>query len=218
MPGFTTLFRPEHPVIAFQPFPTPLNAPELRGHGVRLTPLSREHVPALERAAADGKQWQLRIANVPAPGEMAAAVDALLAQREAGSMLSFSVVEERSGDIVGTTSYHDIVPSLARLEIGNTWYAKSWQRTHVNTACKLLLLTHVFDELHAAVVGWRTDNFNFASQRAIERLGAHRDGVLRHHKMRRDGSVRDSVMYSLLAGEWLEVKQHLEYQLQRHAG
>jgi RimJ/RimL family protein N-acetyltransferase len=210
--------KQKNAVMAVHSFPVPLEPCELQGHGVRLAPLSRDHISGLERAAADGELWQLRIANVPEPGKMTETVEGLLTQREAGAMLSFSVIEERSGDIIGTTSYHDIVPSLARLEIGHTWYAKSWQRTHVNTACKLLLLTHAFDTLHASVVGWRTDNFNFASQRAIERLGAHRDGVLRHHKMRRDGTVRDSVMYSLLAGEWPEVAQHLHYQLQRHAG
>jgi RimJ/RimL family protein N-acetyltransferase len=130
-------------------------------------------------------------------------------------MLPFAVLEESSGDIVGTTRYHDILPAVARLEIGYTWYARRWQRSHVNTACKLLLLQHAFDTLGAKVVGWRTDNFNHASQRAIERLGAHRDGIIRHHALRRDGSVRDTVMYSLLEGEWREVRRHLEYQLAR---
>jgi RimJ/RimL family protein N-acetyltransferase len=216
--SITTFRKQKNTVIAVHSFPTLLEPCELQGHGVRLVPLSRDHISGLERAAVDGELWRLRIANVPEPGKMAETVEALLAQREAGTALSFSVIEERSGDIIGTTSYHDILPSLARLEIGHTWYAKSWQRTHVNTACKLLLLTHAFDILNAAVVSWRTDNFNLASQRAIERLGAHRDGVLRHHKMRRDGTVRDTVMYSLLAGEWPEVAQHLHYQLQHHAG
>jgi N-acetyltransferase len=120
-----------------------------------------------------------------------------------------------SGRIIGSTRYHDIVPAVERLEIGYTWYARSWQRTHVNTSCKLLLLAHAFETLGAALVGWRTDNYNFASQRAIERLGARKDGVLRHHALRRDGTVRDTVMYSLTAGEWPEVKAHLQYQLAR---
>lgn len=132
-------------------------------------------------------------------------------------MLPFAIFEASTGKLAGTSRYHDIIPSVGRLEIGYTWYAKSWQRSHVNTACKLLLLRHAFDTLGASVVGWRTDNFNIASQRAIERLGAHKDGVLRHHALRRDGTVRDTVMYSLLAGEWAEVERHLEYQLQnRH--
>jgi RimJ/RimL family protein N-acetyltransferase len=131
-------------------------------------------------------------------------------------MLPFAVIESRSQAIIGSTRYHDIVPTVARLEIGYTWYASRWQKTHVNTACKLLLLRHAFDVLKAQLVGWRTDNFNSASQRAIERLGAHKDGVLRHHALRRDGSVRDTVMYSLLAGEWPEVERHLESQLAMH--
>jgi len=187
----------------------------LDGHGVRLVPLQREHAPALEAAAADGELWKLRITSVPEPGAASAYIDAALQGRDAGYMLPFAVLEESSGAIVGTTRYHDILPAVARLEIGYTWYARRWQRSHVNTACKLLLLQHAFDTLGAKVVGWRTDNFNHASQRAIERLGAHRDGIIRHHALRRDGSVRDTVMYSLLEGEWREVRKHLEYQLAR---
>lgn len=198
-------------------FPAKLQPCALEGHGVRLEPLSLDHVEALEKAAADGQLWTLRVTSVPEPGAMHRSVADMLAAREAGTLLPFAVIESGSGAVIGSTSYHDIVPSIARLEIGFTWYAKSWQRTHVNTATKLLLLAHAFDGLGAAVVGWRTDNYNFASQRAIERLGARRDGVLRHHKLRRDGSVRDTVMYSLTAGEWPEVRRHLDYQLQRHA-
>ena len=130
-------------------------------------------------------------------------------------MLPFVVQDSASGRILGTTRYHDIVPAVERLEIGYTWYAKSVQRSHVNTTCKLLLMAHAFDALGARLVGWRTDNYNFASQKAIERLGARKDGVLRHHALRRDGTVRDTVMYSLAAGEWPEVKAHLTYQLER---
>ena len=130
-------------------------------------------------------------------------------------MLPFVVRDLPSKQIIGSTRYHDIVPAVQRLEIGYTWYGKSWQRSHVNTTAKLLLLTHAFEVLGAKVVGWRTDNYNFASQRAIERLGARKDGVLRHHGPRRDGTVRDTVMYSLLAGEWPEVKAHLQDQLAR---
>lgn len=149
---------------------------------------------------------------------MPAYIQAALAGQDQGSMLPFAVIDEASGQVVGSTRYHDIVHAVARLEIGYTWYAKQWQRTHVNTACKVLLLEHAFDCLGARVVGWRTDNYNWASQRAIERLGAHKDGVLRRHALRRDGTVRDTVMYSLLAGEWPEVRHHLEYQLgRRHA-
>lgn len=199
----------------FHQLPTPVT---LEGRGVKLVPLQREHATSLEKAAADGKLWQLRVTSVPEPGAAQAYVDAALEGRENGHMLPFAIIEQGSGDIIGTTRYHDIVPTVARLEIGYTWYAKRWQRTHVNTTCKLLLLRHAFDQLGAMAVGWRTDNYNFASQRAIERLGARKDGVLRHHALRRDGTVRDTVMYSLLAGEWPEVEKHLEYQLSlRHA-
>ncbi|MGH9783222.1 MAG: GNAT family N-acetyltransferase, partial [Terriglobia bacterium] len=128
------------------------------------------------------------------------------------------VRELPSGKIIGSTRYHDIVPAIDRVEIGYTWYAKSWQKSHVNTGCKLLLLSHAFDKLGCQVVGLRTDNFNFASQKAIEALGAKKDGVIRHHGLRRDGTVRDSVMYSILAAEWPDVKRHLELRLARLQG
>jgi RimJ/RimL family protein N-acetyltransferase len=180
---------------------------------VRLEPLSADHVVELEAAARDGELWNLRVTSVPAPGETAAYVAAALKGRDDGHMLPFVVRDVRGGRVIGSTRYHDIVPAVERLEIGYTWYARSWQRSHVNTSCKLLLLAHAFETLGAALVGWRTDNYNFASQRAIERLGARKDGVLRHHALRRDGTVRDTVMYSLSGGEWPEVKAHLGYQL-----
>ncbi len=183
---------------------------------MRLIPLAPAHAPDLEHAAADGKLWQLRVTSVPEPGTAEAYIDAAMQGLKDGHMLPFAVIDEGSQKVVGTTRYHDIVPAVARLEIGYTWYARSWQRTHVNTACKLLLLRHAFGALGAQLVGWRTDNFNHASQRAIERLGARKDGVLRHHALRRDGTVRDTVMYSLSAGEWPEIEQQLEYQFTRH--
>ena len=182
---------------------------------VRLEPLTPDHAAALEAAARDGELWQLRVTSVPGPGETVAYVAAALEGQEAGHMLPFAVVDPASGRVIGSTRYHDIVPAVERLEIGYTWYGRSWQRTHVNTSCKLLLMQHAFETLGAQLVGWRTDNYNFASQRAIERLGARKDGVLRHHALRRDGTVRDTVMYSLAAGEWPEVKAHLQYQLAR---
>ena len=133
-------------------------------------------------------------------------------------MLPWAVRDLASNTIVGTTRYHDIVATIDRVEIGYTWYAPSRQRTNVNTTCKLLLLRHAFDTLGCKVVGLRTDNFNFRSQRAIEGLGAKKDGVLRHHAARKDGTVRDSVMYSILAAEWRDVRRHLELRLARHAG
>ncbi|NKE67692.1 GNAT family N-acetyltransferase [Ramlibacter sp. RBP-2] len=187
----------------------------LSSSAVRLEPLTPHHVAGLEAAARDGELWTLRVTSVPAPGETAAYVAAALKGLADGHMLPFAVLDAATGAVIGSTRYHDIVPAVERLEIGYTWYARQWQRSHVNTTCKLLLLTHAFEMLGAQLVGWRTDNFNFASQRAIERLGARRDGVLRHHALRRDGTVRDTVMYSLAAGEWPEVKAHLEYQLAR---
>ena len=190
----------------------------LEGHGVRLEPLGAAHEDALAAAASDGRLWELWFTSVPRPGETAAYIAAALDGLRAGHMLPFAVRDLNTGMIVGTTRYHDIVAHIDRVEIGYTWYAERWQRTHVNAACKLLLLTHAFETLGCKVVGLRTDNFNFASQRAIAALGAKRDGVLRHHYPRRDGTVRDSVMFSILAGEWPDVKRHLALRLARHAG
>ena len=129
-------------------------------------------------------------------------------------MLPFAVRELASGEIVGSTRYHDIIAAADRVEIGYTWYASRWQKTHVNSACKLLLLSHAFDTLGCKVVGLRTDNFNFASQRAIAALGAKLDGVIRHHQPRRDGTVRDTHLYSLLLHEWPDVRRHLQRRIQ----
>ena len=185
----------------------------LSRHGVRLEPLTLGHASGLAAAAADGKLWQLRVTGVPEPGQEKDYIQAALNMQQAGTRLPFAVVDEATGQVLGSTSYHDIVPAIQRLEIGYTWYAQSVQRTHVNTTCKLLLMAHAFEALQARVVGWRTDNFNFASQRAIERLGAKKDGVLRGHQMRRDGTIRDTVMYSMTAGEWPEAKAQLLYRL-----
>ncbi|MFW8565258.1 GNAT family N-acetyltransferase [Orrella sp. 11846] len=184
---------------------------------IRLEPLSLAHEQGLRQAAQDGALWQLRITSVPEPEQTRAYIEQALAGYQNGHMLPFAVVDIDSGDVIGSTRYHDILTSVARLEIGYTWYAKRWQRSHVNTTCKRLLMTHAFETLGARVVGWRTDNFNFASQRAIERLGAKRDGILRGHAMRRDGTIRDTVMYSVTAGEWPEIKAHLTDLLNRHA-
>jgi RimJ/RimL family protein N-acetyltransferase len=188
----------------------------LEGHGVRLEPLTREHHDALVDAAHDGELWNLWFTSVPEPERAHAYISAALAGLEAGHMLPWAVRELATGRIAGSTRYHDIVPAASRVEIGYTWYARRWQKSHVNTACKLLLLGHAFDGLGCAVVGLRTDNFNFASQRAIEALGAKKDGVLRHHAPRRDGTVRDTVMYSIVRSEWPDVKLHLESRLARH--
>ena len=186
----------------------------LEFNGVHLEPLSLEHVDGLRLAALDGELWNLRVTSVPEPHRTQAYVHAALEMKD---RVAFAVVDSSSGNVIGSTSYHDIQPAIDRVEIGYTWYAKSVQRSHVNTSCKLLLLSHAFDTLGCAVVGFRTDNFNFASQKAIERLGAKKDGVIRHHGLRRDGTVRDTVMYSIVRGEWHEIKTHLHYQLTRHA-
>ena len=196
----------------------PLSPATLEGHGVRLEPLSAAHRDGLRAAAADGRLWELWFTFVPGPDEVDAYIAAALEGQEAGRMLPFAVRETAGGSIVGSTRYHDVVPDADRVEIGYTWYATRWQRTHVNTACKLLLLDHAFGTLGCRVVGLRTDNFNFASQRAIEALGAKRDGVIRRHQARRDGSIRDTVMYSVLAEEWPDVERHLSGRLERLRG
>jgi RimJ/RimL family protein N-acetyltransferase len=189
----------------------------LEGHGVRLEPLARSHHDGLAGAASDGELWKLWFTSVPAPDETHAYISAALAGQADGAMLPWAVRDLATGTLVGSTRYHDIVPSIDRVEIGYTWYARRCQKTHVNTACKRLLLGHAFETLGCRVVGLRTDNFNFVSQAAIEALGAKKDGVIRHHAARRDGSVRDTVIYSILAGEWPDVKRHLELRLARHA-
>lgn len=187
----------------------------LSGRGVELVPLALEHVAGLRAAAADGELWKLRITSVPEPDQTQAYIEDALKAREAGHRFAFAVRDAATGTVLGSSSYHDILPAVKRVEIGYTWYAARCQRTHINTTCKLLLLSHAFDTLGCHVVGWRTDNFNHASQRAIERLGARKDGVIRGHALRRDGTIRDTVMYSLRSGEWPEVKAQLLYMLDK---
>ena len=189
----------------------------LEGHGIRLEPLSPDHRDGIAEAVKDGKLWELWYTAVPEPAKVDAYIATALEGQQAGHMLPWAVRDLASGKIAGSTRYHDIVAAIDRVEIGYTWYGGSWQRTYVNTTCKLLLLTHAFDTLGCAVVGLRTDNFNFTSQRAIEALGAKKDGVIRHHQARRDGSPRDSVMYSILKAEWPDVKRHLALRLARHS-
>ena len=184
----------------------------LEARGIRLIPLALEHVAGLQAAASDGELWKLRITSVPEPAQAAAYIQTAL---DMDDRFAFAVTDAATGEVLGSTSFHDIVPAIKRVEIGYTWYAARCQRTHVNTTCKLLMLTHAFEALSCNVVGWRTDNFNFASQQAIERLGARKDGVIRGHAMRRDGTIRDTVMYSLTQGEWPEVKAQLVYMLEK---
>ncbi len=187
----------------------------LSSRGVTLSPLGLEHEEGLRAAAADGELWNIRVTSVPEPENTRKYIEDALAMREAGNRFAFVVTETATGRVLGSSSYHDILPAVKRVEIGYTWYGKSSQRSHVNSTCKLLLMTHAFETLGCHVVGWRTDNFNFASQAAIERLGAKKDGVIRGHALRRDGTIRDTVMYSLRSGEWPEVKAQLLHSLDK---
>jgi len=189
----------------------------LQATGLRLEPLTMAHEAGLRAAAADGELWNLHVTSVPRPEDTAAYIAQALEMQARGERLPWAVIDPASGRVLGCTSYHDIVPAVRRVEIGYTWYARSVQRSHVNTSAKLLLMAHAFDTLGCNVVGWRTDILNHASQNAIERLGAHKDGVLRCHALRRDGSIRDTVMYSLLAAEWPAVRDRLRARLQTNA-
>ena len=187
----------------------------LAGRGIELVPLALTHEAGLRAAAADGELWNLRVTSVPEPEQTQAYIETALAARQDGNRFAFAVIDTSSDTVLGSTSYHDILPAVKRVEIGYTWYAGRCHRTNVNTTCKLLMLMHAFETLDCNVVGWRTDNFNHASQRAIERLGARKDGVIRGNAMRRDGTIRDTVMYSLRSGEWPEVKAQLLYLLDK---
>ncbi len=186
----------------------------LEFNGLRLEPLAPHHEDGLRAAASDGELWKLRVTSVPEPHDALQYITTALETRD---RVAFAVIDAYTGAVLGTTSYHDILPLVDRVEIGYTWYAKRAQRSHVNTSCKLLLLSHAFDTLGCGVVGLRTDCENFASQAAIEKLGAKKDGVIRHQALRRDGTVRDTVMYSILREEWSAIKRGLHERLERHA-
>lgn len=188
----------------------------LQARGVRLEPLGHEHVAGLREAAQDGELWRLVYTSVPDPAGAEAYVAQALAGQQAGHMLPWAVLDAGTGEVLGSTRYHDVVAEADRVEIGYTWYRASRQRTHVNTTCKLLLLDYAFEVLGCGVVGLRTDLLNLRSQRAIEALGATKDGVLRHHRLRRDGSVRDTVLYSILRAAWPGVRERLEARLARY--
>lgn len=193
----------------------PLNSVVLESEHVLLEPLTLDHVPGLEQAADDGELWNLRVTYVPPPGAMRAYVEAALAMQARGDSLPFAVRDRRDGALAGSTRYYDFHPDVPWLSIGYTWYAASRQHTHVNTACKLLLADHAFGALGCAAVRWETDLLNTRSQHAIERLGAQRDGVLRAHKLRHDGTIRDSVEYSIIAAEWPALRARLLARLRR---
>jgi N-acetyltransferase len=187
----------------------------LSGDHALIEPLAREHEQALERAAADGELWRLWYTSVAPPGKMGQYIATALDMRERLDAMPFVVREKSSGEIVGCTRYFNVDASNRRLEIGHTWYARHVQRGPINTECKLLLLTHAFEELRCIAVEFRTHWFNHASRTAIARLGAKQDGVLRNHQLSSDGSKRDTVVFSIIDGEWPAAKQHLRYQLER---
>lgn len=185
----------------------------LPGEHVVLEPLDPRHEAGLALAAADGELWRLWYTSVPSPSHVGEYVGAALKMRDAQGALPFAVLDRASGEVIGTTRYFNVEPRHRRLEIGHTWYAKRVQRTGVNTECKLLLLGHAFEALGCIAVEFRTSWFNRASQRAIERLGARRDGVLRNHMILPDGTYRDTVVYSVLDSEWPAVRRHLRFLL-----
>lgn len=184
---------------------------------VVLEPLAANHAPALEAAAADGELWKLWFTSAPAPGQAEGYIQAALDGLARGVMLPFAVREKATGEIVGTTRFYDFVADPTRVAIGYTWYARRWQKSHLNTACKRLLLQHAFESLGCVAVEFHTDGRNQDSQRAIERLGAVREGVLRQHKRRPDGSLRDTVCYSIVDREWPDVSKWLGLRLARLA-
>ena len=185
----------------------------LIGRHAALEPLFYEHEAALAEAVRDGELWKLWYTAIPSPEGMRAEIERRLGLKKAGTMLPFAVLSRSSGKIVGMTTYMNIDAKNRRVEIGSTWYAKSAQRTPLNTECKLMLLTHAFETLACIAVEFRTGFFNYASRRAIERLGAKQDGILRSHQRYADGSLRDTVVFSIVAQEWPAVKQHLQFKL-----
>lgn len=197
---------------AVDPWPP---ASDLRGVHASLTPLKAEHAEALVEAVKDGELWRLWYTSVPAPEEMEGEIARRLDLRTKGSMLPFAVLEAGSGRPVGMTSYMNIDAANRRVEIGSTWYARSVQRSGLNTECKRMLLGRAFEDLDCIAVEFRTHFFNHQSRRAIERLGAKLDGVLRSHQRSRDGLLRDTCVYSIIASEWPTVRKHLDFQLER---
>jgi len=187
----------------------------LTGTHATLEPLAREHLAGVRAAAADGELWKLWYTSVPTPEGAAAWIDAALEMRERLGALPFVVRANVTGEIVGATRYFNVDATHRRLEIGHTWYAQRVQRSAVNTECKLLLLTHAFETLDCIAVEFRTNFFNFASRAAIARLGAKQDGILRNHQIMADGTLRDTVVFSVIDGEWPAVKRNLRFLLGR---
>jgi N-acetyltransferase len=187
----------------------------LEGSHVTLEPLGREHAAGIRDAAADGELWRLWYTGVPAPEKTEAWIDAALAMREKLGAMPFAVRDKATQEIVGSTRYFNVEAAHRRLEIGHTWYARRAQRTAVNSECKLLLLTHAFEALSCIAVEFRTNFFNFQSREAIARLGAKQDGILRNHQIQPDGTRRDTVVFSIIEGEWPAVKRNLQFRLER---
>jgi N-acetyltransferase len=190
------------------------STPTLRGTHVALEPLGSAHADGLREACADGRLWELWYTNVPQPQEVDAYIEAALAMQAAGKALAF-VVRDAQGAVVGTTRYYDLDPATPRLQIGYTWYASRVQRTGLNTEAKLLLLGHAFEALRCAAVGLQTSWFNHASRAAIARLGAKQEGITRNHVRHKDGTLRDTVNFSIIEGEWAAVKLNLQARLAR---
>jgi RimJ/RimL family protein N-acetyltransferase len=186
----------------------------LRGRHATLGPLRAEHAPRLAEAVADGELWRLWYTFIPKPEDMEAEIARRLDLREKGSMLPFTVFDT-AGAPVGMTTYMNIDPEAKRVEIGSTWYRRSVQRTPMNTECKRMLLAHAFETLDCIAVEFRTHIFNTASRRAIERVGGKLDGVLRNHQRSKDGTLRDTCVYSVIASEWPAVRSHLDWQLEK---
>jgi RimJ/RimL family protein N-acetyltransferase len=192
------------------------SVPVLRGRHVALEPLRMAHAEGLRAAASDGRLWELQFTNVPTPDEVDGWLEAALAKQAAGEQLAF-VVRDAGGRVVGSTRYYELLPETPRLCIGYTWYARSVQRTGLNTEAKLLLLGHAFEALGCASVGFHTSTLNLASRAAIARLGAREEGILRQHLRHRDGTLRDSVCFSILDSEWPVVQAGLRAKLEAHA-
>ena len=187
-----------------------LDLPTLSSNGIILKPLMLTHANDLVQACQDGELWKINVTSIPEPDKV---IDYINTAASTPDRKAFVVIDASTGKAIGSTSFHDILPFAKRLEIGYTWYAKSYWRTHVNTTCKLMLLTYIFETLNYQTVGWRTDIDNHRSQQAIERLGAKKDGVIRGNRVRRDGVISDTVMYSLIKSEWLPVKLALTKKL-----
>ena len=190
-----------------------LDLPTLSSNGIILKPLMLTHANDLAQACQDGELWKINETSVPEPDKI---IDYINTAHSMPDRKAFVVIDESNGKAIGATSFHDILPTSKRLEIGYTWYAKSYWRTHVNTTCKLMLLTYIFETLNYQTVGWRTDIDNHRSQQAIERLGAKKDGVIRGNRVRRDGVISDTVMYSMSKHEWPKHKTKLIEKLAKH--